>query len=97
MAQQHRKSRQQRRQMPGGPGPVTAADVVRLCGQIDDAKLAAIVAAQPTAAELEEAVAWLAGEGEPLAKAARPLVGKTAVVYAILESDLGEPDERAQA
>jgi hypothetical protein len=77
------------RHSSGDHEPVTAADVTRLCGQIDDAKLAAIVAAQPSAAEVEEAVAWLADEGEPLAKAARPLAGKAAIVYGILESDLG--------
>ena len=73
--------------------PVTAADVVRLCGRIDDAKLAAIVAAHPSQAELEEAVAWLADEGEPLAKAARPLAGKAAIVYRILESEIREEDD----
>ena len=73
--------------------PVTAADVVRLCGRIDDAKLAAIVATHPSQAELEEAVAWLADEGEPLAKAARPLAGKAAIVYRILESEVREEDD----
>jgi hypothetical protein len=73
---------------------VTIEDVARVCGHIDEAKVAAILEANPTYEELEEAAAWLADEGEPLREMARPLAGKAAMVYRILESDLGEREER---
>jgi hypothetical protein len=73
---------------------ITAEDVVSICGQIDDAKVLSIVEANPSYEDLEEAAAWLADEGEPLREMARPLTGKAAIIYRILESDLGEPEER---
>jgi hypothetical protein len=76
------------------PKPVTAQDVERVCGRIGDAKIVAIVEAEPSYEDLEEAAAWLADEGEPLRAIARPLTGKTAIVYRILESDLGGSEER---
>jgi len=72
---------------------VTAQDVSQVCGQIDDAKVLAIVEANPSYEDLEEAAAWLADEGQPLREMARPLSGKAAIVYQILESDLGEREE----
>jgi hypothetical protein len=75
---------------------VTAQDVLRICGQVDDAKVVAIVEAQPSYEELEEAAAWLADEGGPLREMERPLSGKAAIVYEILESDLGERRNREE-
>jgi hypothetical protein len=74
-----------------GPGRkvVTAHDVASIFGKIEDAKVVAIVEADPSYEDLEEAAAWLADEGEP-----QPLTGKAAIVYQILESDLGEQEER---
>ena len=73
---------------------VTAEDVVRVCGRIDDTKLVAIVEAKPSLEELEEAAAWLADEGGPLREMKRPLSGKAAVIYEILEPELGERKDR---
>ena len=72
---------------------VTAEDVVSVCGRMGDAKVTAIVDAKPSYEDLEEAAAWLADEGEPLREMARPLTGKAAIVYQILESDLDEREE----
>jgi hypothetical protein len=74
--------------------PVTPADVLQVCGELDDAKVLAIVEAEPTYEDLEEAAAWAADEGDPLREMARPLSGKAAQVYQILETELGERDER---
>ena len=76
------------------PRPVTAEDVLEICGEIDDTKVVAIVEARPSYEDLEEAAAWLADEGDPLREMARPLSGKAAIVYRILEPELGERNER---
>ncbi len=72
----------------------TAADVLALCGTIDDAKVVEILNLSPTLEELEEAVAWTADEGEALGKDERPLGGVAAKIYEILatELDTGEND-----
>ena len=75
---------------------VNADDVLRVCGEIDDTKVVAIVEAQPTYEDLEEAAAWVADEGAPLRELKRPLSGKAAIVYRILETELGERDERTR-
>ena len=74
--------------------PVDANDVLQVCGEIDDTKVVAIVEAQPSYEDLEEAAAGLADEGDPLREMARPLSGKAAIIYRILEPELGERDER---
>lgn len=72
---------------------VTAQDVAEVCGEIDDAKVTAILKTNPSYEDLEEAATWLADEGEPLRRMARPLAGKAAIVYQILESDLGARED----
>jgi len=69
------------------PGKVTHADVVRIAGPIEDERIAMILAAAPTAEELEEAVVWAAGEGDVVGKLERPLSGTVAELYAILTTD----------
>lgn len=71
--------------------PITAQDVFEVCGEIDDAKVVAIVEAQPSYEELEEAAAWIAEEGDVPREDRHPLSGKAAVVYEILATEL-EPD-----
>ena len=73
---------------------VTPEDVLQVFGRIDDAKVVAIVEAQASYEDLEEAAAWLADEGETLRKMKRPLSGKAATVYEILQSELEEPQQR---
>lgn len=76
---------------------VTAQDVLRICGHIDDAKMTAILETEPNYEELEEAAAWLADEEDPLRELERPLTGKAAIIFEILESDLQERENREKA
>lgn len=58
-------------------------DVVRICGDILDWKVTAIIATGASVAEVEAACAWAAGQDE-LGQERGPLAGKTAEVYDIL-------------
>jgi hypothetical protein len=73
----------------------TADDVVDMLGDIEAEKVAAILAAEPTLEELEEAASWASDEGEALGKSGHPLSGKAAIVYEILvtEQNVGEDRE----
>lgn len=72
--------------------PVDAEDVLQVCGEIDDTKVVAIVDAQPSYEDLEEAAAWLADEGDPLREMARPLSGKAAIIYKIFGGRAGRKE-----
>ena len=65
---------------------VDAGDVVRLLGELDAARIAEILALSPSLADLEQAAAWLQGDGDALAQAGQPLIGKAAQVFDIAES-----------
>ena len=60
-------------------------------GPLDGAQLSAILALEPGIGELEEAAAWLGGDGDRLA---RPLEGKAAAIFDIVdrERDLDDHD-----
>jgi hypothetical protein len=73
---------------------VTARDVMDVMGDLDDMKIAAIVAEQPTLEELEEAVAWAAGESDVLGEMERPLEGVIARVYDIITNDRELDEDR---
>jgi hypothetical protein len=62
-----------------------AQDVQRLLGDLDAAKLAGILALEPSLAELEQAAAWVAGEGDVPAQEGHPLVGNAAAIFDIAE------------
>jgi hypothetical protein len=59
----------------------------RLCGDIVDWKIAAIEQLHATPEEVEEAVAWAAGEDDVMAAERKPLSGRVAAVYDILTAD----------
>src|SRR5947209_47141 len=65
---------------------VNAGDVQRLLGDLDATKIAAILALQPSLAELEEVAAWLSGEGDVPAQEGHPLAGKAAAIFDITEA-----------
>lgn len=71
--------------------PVSLNELRAMGRDLDDEKLIAILNLQPTAAELEEAVAWASGDGDVLAKRGRPMTGTVAAIVEILTSD--EDDE----
>ena len=69
---------------------VSRADLIHLVGDMDDARLAQILALEPSVAEIEEAVLWIDGEADELAKSGRALTGKAAAIFEILAADLEE-------
>ena len=71
------------------PQSLTSQDIVKITGPIDPAKIAQIMAARPTAEELEEAVAWAAGASDVMGELRRPLSGTVARLYDILTADRG--------
>ena len=75
------------------PG-LTHDQILRVAGDIGDAKVAAIEATGATLEELEEAVAWAAGESDVMGDLRRPLAGRTAALYEVLTADEDYGDER---
>lgn len=69
---------------PGGSRKATAEDVVRLCRDIGDARVAAILATGASLSDLEAAVAWADRESDVMGDARRPLDGRVAQVHQIL-------------
>lgn len=59
-------------------------DVIRICGDIDDWKVKAIIDTKATLSDLELANAWATGEDETLGEEREPLSGTVAEVYDIL-------------
>ena len=68
-------------------------DVMRLCGDVVDSKVQAIIATGGTISDLEVALAWAAGEGDVMEEEGKPLEGAAAAIYDILTRD-EELDER---
>lgn len=80
--------------MAGPPGArhgrATLRQIREMVGDLEAAKLEAILRAGATPAQLEEALAWAAGESDVMGDLERPLRGPVAAVYEILISE--EPD-----
>jgi len=72
---------------------LTSADVRRICGDITDWKVSAILDTHATIGDLEAAVAWLEGEDDVMGEERRPLSGASAEVYDLLVSDEAFPGE----
>ncbi len=68
-------------------------DVVRLCGDIEDWKISAILGMDATMAEFEEAVAWSLGQDDLMIDEHKSLSGGVAQIYEILMSDQFDNDE----
>ena len=75
---------------------LTGADVRRLCGEILDWKVDAIIATGAQVADLEKAMAWLEGADDVMGEARAPLDGAAAAVFDLLASgeDFPGDDER---
>ena len=74
------------RRAPGEP--IHHADLARLVPDITDARAAAIEACGATPPQLEEAIAWAAGESDVMGgELERPLDGPVAALYDILTAD----------
>ena len=75
--------------------PATLAEIRELVGDLEAAKLEAILATGATAGQIEEAMAWAAGESDVMGgELERLLAGPVAVVYEILASELPPLEDR---
>jgi hypothetical protein len=64
--------------------PITHEDVVHLFKELDDHRIAEILATGASPEELEEAAMWAANEGEVMGDLRRPLSGVVAQIYEIV-------------
>jgi hypothetical protein len=71
--------------------PANHIDLMRILGEVGDAKIVEILALKPTLQDLEEAALWLTGDGDVLAKEGHPLGGVVAAIVDIMISDEEEP------
>jgi hypothetical protein len=78
---------------PEGDARATHEDLVHIVGEIDDGTAAAILALEPSVAEVEQAFMWISGEGELVDRAGHPLAGKTADIVDILAAELPPEEE----
>jgi hypothetical protein len=73
--------------------PVTASEVVRLVGPLEDAVVARIIDTGATAAEVLEAFTWLTADDDLGTELERTRTGRVAQVYDILAPEFHEADE----
>ena len=73
--------------------PATASDIVAICGHLDDAVIADIVATGATAAEVLEAFTWCSADDQIGTELQRGQRGAVGAVYDILTRDDPDPDE----
>jgi hypothetical protein len=62
-------------------------DLRRLFGEVDDEVVLEILKLAPTAEELEEVSAWLAGQGDIPSRAGHPQSAKVGAIVEILSAD----------
>ena len=65
----------------------THDDLRRLCGDVADWKLIAIVETGASLEDIEEAVEWVSGADDVMGEARKQLSGRVADVFAILVTD----------
>jgi hypothetical protein len=66
-------------------------DVVRLFGHLEDEAIVEVLRLLPTITELEEAQAWMVGQGDTLARAGRPQTPRIAAILNIVVEEEDEP------
>lgn len=71
----------------------TRADVLRICGELIDWKVQAIIASGASVEEIEVAAAWAEGADDVMGEARKPLAGNVAKVYDILTADRALDEE----
>jgi len=74
---------------------ITAELIAESLGEIDDAKMAALLATAATAEEFEEALAWASGESDVMGELEKRLDGAAALVYEILTTENQYPEEES--
>jgi hypothetical protein len=73
--------------------PATAAEIVTICGHLDDDFIAAIAATGATAAEVLESFTWYSADDQIGTELQRGQRGAVRAVYDILMRDEPDPDE----
>jgi hypothetical protein len=73
--------------------PATSEDIRGILGNIDGAKLLAILELRPTVANVEEASLWMAGDND-IFGAGKPVKGVASRIITILTED--EEEERGR-
>lgn len=73
---------------------VSASEVRRIVGNIDADKVRAILALRPTAAEIEEAVAWAEGESDVMGELERPSSPTIGAIYDLLMTEVPQEERR---
>ena len=76
------------------PSSLTPQDVRDIAGDLDDAKIAAILATGANAEQLKEAMAWASGESDVMGDLERPLTGVVAQLYDVLMTGEEFPEDR---
>lgn len=77
-----------------GPGPLTHTQVIEIAGQVDDIMAARIIATGATAEDLEEAVAWAAGESDVMGLERKRANTVVHSLYNLLTAERKFPDDR---
>ena len=73
----------------GGPTLVslTSEEIRHVAGSLGDDTVAALLACEPSLAELQVAVSYARGEGSELGRSGHPLLSTVARLYDILNAD----------
>jgi len=81
--------------MGGGPAQALTHDrVVSMVGDLEDAKVAAILATRATVRDLEEAIAWAEAESDVMGEMEKRLGEPAVRVYRILMTRKAQEPER---
>jgi len=75
-----------------GDTRATHEDLLHIIGELDNGTAAAILALEPTVAEVEQAFMWISGEGAVVDRTGHPLAGNTAAIVDILAAELPEEE-----
>ncbi len=75
-------------------GKATHDDILRILGELSDAKVAAIEATGATLGDLEEVSAWIAGADDVMGELEKPAAGVVGEVYEIVTADEVEEEEK---
>jgi hypothetical protein len=80
--------------MTQDPRPVTADEIVKIVGPLEDVVLMRIIETGATPAEVLEAFTWITADDQIGTELERSPRGVVAQVYEILKLEEPEPDER---
>jgi hypothetical protein len=73
--------------------PATAAEIIAICGRLDDGAIARILATGAIAAEVLEAFTWYSADDQIGTELEHGRSGAVGAVYDILVGEEPEPDE----